>query len=142
MSEDTDAAKDAEKMEKIVSLCKRRGYIFQSAEIYGGLNGCWDYGPLGAELKRNLKDYWWRKNVQERDDIVGMDGIRFSPTRKCSLPPATSAASPTPWWTARTCKARFRADQLGRWHGMQRRSLPAPPEAEQAASSPSRATST
>ena len=59
-------------MEKIVSLCKRKGFIFQSAEIYGGLNGCWDYGPLGAELKRNLKDYWWRVNVQERPDIVGM----------------------------------------------------------------------
>jgi glycyl-tRNA synthetase len=61
-------------MEKIVSLCKRRGFIFQSAEIYGGLNGCWDYGPLGAELKRNLKEYWWRKNVQEREDILGLDG--------------------------------------------------------------------
>lgn len=61
-------------MEKIVSLCKRRGFIFQSAEIYGGLNGCWDYGPLGAELKRNLKDYWWRRHVQECPDIIGMDG--------------------------------------------------------------------
>ena len=65
---------DPERMEKIVSLCKRRGFIFQAAEIYGGLNGCWDYGPLGVELKRNVKDYWWRVNVQERPDIVGMDG--------------------------------------------------------------------
>ena len=65
---------DSELMKKIVSLCKKRGFIFQSGEIYGGLNGCWDYGPLGAEMKRNLKDYWWRKNVQERDDIVGLDG--------------------------------------------------------------------
>ncbi|NDE85438.1 MAG: glycine--tRNA ligase, partial [Verrucomicrobia bacterium] len=48
------------RMEKIVALCKRRGFIFQSSEIYGGLNGAWDYGPLGAELKRNLKDNWWR----------------------------------------------------------------------------------
>ena len=63
-----------ERMEKIVSLCKRRGFIFQSAEMYGGMNGCWDYGPLGAELKRNLKDYWWKKTVTEREDIVGMDG--------------------------------------------------------------------
>ena len=47
-------------MEKIVSLCKRRGFIFQSSEIYGGINGFWDYGPLGAELKRNLRDTWWR----------------------------------------------------------------------------------
>ena len=63
-----------ERMEKIVSLCKRRGFVFQSSEIYGGLNGCWDYGPLGVELKRNLKDYWWRVMVRERDDVVGMDG--------------------------------------------------------------------
>src|SRR5438093_2823672 len=61
-------------MEKIVSLCKRRGFIFQSSEIYGGLNGAWDYGPLGVELKRNLKNYWWRVMVHERDDVVGMDG--------------------------------------------------------------------
>ncbi len=65
---------DTERMEAIVSLCKRKGFIFQSAELYGGLNGCWDYGPLGAELKRNLKDYWWRKTVQENDNILGMDG--------------------------------------------------------------------
>ena len=57
-------------MEKIVSLCKRRGFIFQSSEIYGGLNGCWDYGPLGTELKRNLKDFWWRRMVLERDDAA------------------------------------------------------------------------
>src|SRR5205807_5197497 len=55
-------------------LCKRRGFIFQSSEIYGGLNGLWDYGPLGVELKRNLKNYWWRVTVHERDDVVGMDG--------------------------------------------------------------------
>ena len=65
---------DPERMEKIVSLCKRKGFVFQAAEIYGGLNGCWDYGPLGVELKRNLKDYWWRMFVQERPDVVGMDG--------------------------------------------------------------------
>src|ERR1700760_4203532 len=64
----------ADRMEKIVSLCKRRGFIFQSGEIYGGLNGFWDYGPLGTELKRNLKDFWWRRMVRERDDVVGMDG--------------------------------------------------------------------
>jgi glycyl-tRNA synthetase len=60
-------------MEKIVSLCKRRGFIFQSSEIYGGLNGFWDYGPLGAELKRNIKEYWWRCMTQLRDDVVGLD---------------------------------------------------------------------
>ena len=61
-------------MDKIVALCKRRGFIFQSSEIYGGLNGAWDYGPLGVELKRNLKDYWWKSMTQLRDDIVGFDG--------------------------------------------------------------------
>ncbi len=59
-------------MEKIVSLCKRRGFIYQSSEIYGGINGFWDYGPLGAELKRNVKDLWWRAMVHTREDVVGL----------------------------------------------------------------------
>ena len=73
-SQATEEKNNTVLMEKIVSLCKRRGFIFQSAEIYGGLNGCWDYGPLGAELKRNLKELWWRRYVHQRDDIVGLDG--------------------------------------------------------------------
>ena len=60
-------------MEKIVSLCKRRGFIFQSSEIYGGINGFWDFGPLGAELKRNLRDTWWRAMMREREDVVPLD---------------------------------------------------------------------
>jgi len=60
-------------MDKIVSLCKRRGFIFPSSEIYGGLGSCWDYGPLGVELKKNIKDAWWRAVVRERDDMVGID---------------------------------------------------------------------
>jgi glycyl-tRNA synthetase len=60
-------------LEKIVSLCKRRGFIFQSSEIYGGLNGAWDYGPYGVELKRNLKNAWWRAMVHFREDMVGLD---------------------------------------------------------------------
>lgn len=60
-------------MDKLVSLCKRKGFIFQSSGIYGGVNGCWDFGPLGVELKRNLKDDWWYNFVQLRDDIVGID---------------------------------------------------------------------
>ena len=60
-------------MDKLVSLCKRRGFIFPSSEIYGGINGFWDYGPLGVELKRNIKEAWWRDNVQMRDDMVGLD---------------------------------------------------------------------
>jgi glycyl-tRNA synthetase len=61
------------RMEKIVSLAKRRGFIFQSSEIYGGIGGFWDYGPLGAELKRNLRDTWWRAMTRNRDDVVGLD---------------------------------------------------------------------
>ena len=60
-------------LETIVSLSKRRGFIFPSSEIYGGLNGFWDYGPLGVELKRNIKDAWWVDNVRARDDMVGLD---------------------------------------------------------------------
>jgi glycyl-tRNA synthetase len=61
------------RMEQIVSLCKRRGFIYQSSEIYGGIGGFWDYGPLGAELKRNLRDTWWRAMTRDRDDVVGLD---------------------------------------------------------------------
>ena len=60
-------------MDVIFSLSKRRGFVFQSSEIYGGLSSTWDYGPLGVELKRNVKDAWWRSVVQERDDMVGLD---------------------------------------------------------------------
>ena len=60
-------------MEKIVSLSKRRGFIFQSSEIYGGTGSCWDYGPLGVELKNNVKRVWWRDSVQNRADMVGLD---------------------------------------------------------------------
>jgi len=60
-------------MDEITSLAKRRGIAFQSSEIYGGLRSSWDYGPLGVELKRNIKDAWWRSMVQLRDDIVGLD---------------------------------------------------------------------
>ena len=60
-------------VDNIVSLCKRRGFIYPSSGIYGGISGCWDFGPLGVELKRNLKDHWWYTFVQQRDDIVGLD---------------------------------------------------------------------
>jgi glycyl-tRNA synthetase len=69
----TEPAKAKVEMEKLVSLCRRRGFIFPSSEIYGGLSSCWDYGPLGVELKRNIKDAWWRAVVQQRDDIAGLD---------------------------------------------------------------------
>jgi len=61
------------KMEKLMSLCKRRGFIFRSSEIYGGQSGCWDFGPLGVELKNNIKRLWWKTMVHENDNIVGLD---------------------------------------------------------------------
>ena len=57
-------------MDKLVSLCKRRGFLFQSSEIYGGLNGFWDYGPLGVELKRNVKESWWRDMITSHDELA------------------------------------------------------------------------
>ena len=60
-------------MEKVVNLSKRRGFVYPSSEIYGGFASTWDYGPLGAELKQNLKARWWQRVVRERDDVVGLD---------------------------------------------------------------------
>jgi len=98
-------------MAKLVSLGKRRGFVFPASEIYGGLASCWDYGPLGVELKRNVKDAWWRSMVQERSDIVGLDSAILQ--------------SPKVWQTSghvenftdplvdcKKCKGRFRADHL------------------------------
>ena len=102
---------DPARMEKIVSLCKRRGFIFQSAEIYGGLNGCWDYGPMGVELKRNLKEYWWRKNVQEREDVVGMDGSILTHNSVLVASGHVGGFS-DPLMDCRECHERFRADKL------------------------------
>lgn len=102
---------DTERMEKIVSLCKRRGFIFQSAELYGGLNGCWDYGPLGTELKRNLKDFWWRKHVQERDDILGMDGSILTHQSVLKSSGHIGGFS-DPMATCKSCQKHVRFDQL------------------------------
>ena len=98
-------------LDTIISLCKRRGFIFQSSEIYGGMAACYDYGPLGVELKRNVRDAWWRAMVQERDDVEGIE---------CSI-----LMHPDVWRTSghvanftdplvdcKTCRARFRADHI------------------------------
>src|SRR5437868_537480 len=108
---------NAQWMEKIVSLCKRRGFIFQSSEIYGGLNGVWDYGPLGTELKNNLKQYWWRVMVCDRDDVVGLDGAIL--THPAVLKASGHVDTFTdPMVDCRTCKARLRADQLPEKNGV------------------------
>jgi glycyl-tRNA synthetase len=108
---------DPQRMERIVSLCKRRGFIFQSSEIYGGLNGCWDYGPLGVELKNNLKQYWWRVMVRERDDVVGMDGSILT-NRAVLKASGHEDTFSDPMVDCRTCKARLRADQLPEKNGI------------------------
>jgi len=98
-------------MEKITSLAKRRGFAFQSSEIYGGLASCWDYGPLGVELKRNVKEVWWRSMVRGRRDIVGID---------CSIlmhPRVWEASGHVAGFTdplvdCKKCKQRFRADHI------------------------------
>src|SRR5215831_18269090 len=102
---------DSQLMEKIVGLCKRRGFIFQSSEIYGGLNGLWDYGPLGVELKRNLKNYWWHVTVHERDDVVGMDGSILTHPAVLKASGHVEGFS-DPMIDCRTCKAHLRLDQL------------------------------
>ncbi|MBC8096416.1 MAG: glycine--tRNA ligase, partial [Akkermansiaceae bacterium] len=98
-------------MEKIVSLCKRRGFIFQSSEIYGGINGFWDYGPLGAELKRNIKDLWWTTMTRQRDDVAGLEAtIIMSPEIwRASGHVATFS---DPMCDCLLTKKRFRADQI------------------------------
>ncbi len=100
-------------MKKIVSLCKRRGFVFQSSEIYGGLKACYDYGPLGVELKRNIKDAWWRDMVHRRDDIVGLDCsiIMHPDVWKAS---GHLAGFCDPLVDCRNCKERFRADHAPR----------------------------
>ncbi len=99
-------------MDKLVSLAKRRGFVFQSSEIYGGLGSVWDFGPLGVALKRNIKERWWWSMVQARDDIEGLDAaILMHP--KVWEASGHVAGFTDPLVDCRTCKARFRADKLG-----------------------------
>jgi len=98
-------------MDTIVSLCKRRGFIFQSSEIYGGVGGSWDYGPFGVELKRNIKNVWWRDMVQRRDDMVGLDaGIIMNPRVWEASGHVESFTDPLV--DCVNCKKRFRADHV------------------------------
>jgi glycyl-tRNA synthetase len=98
-------------MDKLVSLCKRRGFIFQSSEIYGGTGSVWDYGPLGVELQRNVKEAWWRAMVHERDDVEGLDAAILMHPRVWEAS-GHVAGFTDPLIDCRTCKARFRADQI------------------------------
>lgn len=103
-------AKEQSVLEKVVSLAKRKGFVFQSSEIYGGLNGCWDYGPLGVELLKNIKEEWW-KNMTYREDVEGLDAAIL-------MHPKVWEASghvenfTDPMIDCKQCKARFRLDTL------------------------------
>ena len=99
-------------MEKIVSLCKRRGFVFQSSEIYGGAGSVWDYGPLGVELRKNVADLWWSSMVHSRDDVEGLDaGIIMHP-RVWEASGHVSGFT-DPLVECKACKRRWREDQLG-----------------------------
>jgi glycyl-tRNA synthetase len=101
----------AVEMETIVSLCKRRGFIFQSSEIYGGIGSTWDYGPLGVELKNNVKHAWWRDNVYARDDMEGLDAAILMHPRVWEASGHVSNFT-DPLVDCKSCKRRFRADHL------------------------------
>ena len=104
--------KSTDLMERIVSLCKRRGFIFQSSEIYGGINGFWDYGPLGTELKRNVKELWWREMTRLRDDVAGLEATIIMHPKIWEASGHVATFS-DPMIDCKTCKGRFRADQIG-----------------------------
>jgi glycyl-tRNA synthetase len=110
-SDPSDVAPAVATLETIVSLGKRRGFIFPSSEIYGGINAVWDYGPLGVELKNNVKRAWWRAMVQDRDDIVGLDaGILMHPQVWVTSGHVGSFSDPLV--ECSTCRRRYRLDEL------------------------------
>src|SRR3989339_649735 len=104
-------AANQEVMEKIVSLCKRRGFIFQGSEIYGGLANSWDYGPLGAELKKNIKDEWWNRFVRKRTDVVGLDSALIMNPKVWEASGHLKEFS-DPLIECKKCHKRFRAEDV------------------------------
>lgn len=102
-------------MDRIVSLCKRRGFIFPGSEIYGGLASTWDYGPLGVELKRNVKQAWWKANVYKRDDIYGLDAAILMRSKVWRASGHTESFN-DPFIKCASCHKYFRVDQLRRDH--------------------------
>jgi glycyl-tRNA synthetase len=108
----------ADLMDAVTSLAKRRGIVFQSSEIYGGLRSSWDYGPLGVELKRNVKNAWWRSMVQLRDDVVGLDAAIIMSPRVWEASGHLDVFT-DPLVECLNCHQRFRADHLPGWHAPQ-----------------------
>ena len=98
-------------LDTIVSLAKRRGFVFPSAEIYGGFANTYDYGPLGVELKRNIRDSWWRAMVRERDDVVGLDAAMLT-NPEVWVASGHTAAFNDPLVDCRACRQRFRPDHI------------------------------
>src|SRR5579863_4536577 len=105
------AKSSAPTLETIVALAKRRGFIFQGSEIYGGLAGTWDYGPLGAALKNNIKSLWWKRFVDDRDDMYGVDAAILMNQRTWEAS-GHVAGFADPMVECQKCHHRFRADQL------------------------------
>jgi len=101
----------SDQMDRVVNLAKRRGLVFPSSEVYGGFRSTWDYGPLGVLLKRNVKEAWWRSMVQMRDDVVGLDAAILMAPRVWEAS-GHVATFTDPLVDCRSCKERFRADQL------------------------------
>lgn len=98
-------------LNQLISLCKRRGFIFQDSEIYGGINGFWDYGPLGVELKRNIRSLWWAEMVTKRNDVVGMDSSIINHPRTWEASGHVESFT-DPMIDCKNCRKRFRADEI------------------------------
>jgi glycyl-tRNA synthetase len=109
------ASKPTSALDEIVSLCKRRGFVFPSGEIYGGTRSAWDYGPLGVELKENIKRQWWRAMVTSRDDVVGLDSAVILPRRTWEASGHVSTFT-DPLTECQSCHKRFRVDHMQEAH--------------------------
>ena len=99
------------KLDDIVSLCKRRGFVFQGSDIYGGMAGTWDFGPLGVILKKNITDAWWKYFVEERSDMYGVDAAIIMNPRTW-VASGHTATFADPLVECKECKSRFRADKI------------------------------
>ena len=106
----SDISQNSNGMEKIVSLCKRRGFVYPGSEIYGGLSGIYDYGPLGVELRHNIKQYFWKTFIQDREDIYGMSAAILMPNRVWEASGHTELFT-DPLVECKICHERVRADQ-------------------------------
>ncbi|RKY78171.1 glycine--tRNA ligase, partial [candidate division KSB1 bacterium] len=104
-------SKETNLMDKLVSLCKRRGIIFQSSGIYGGINSCWDYGPVGVELKNNIKRFWWQSMVYQHENIEGLDASIIMHPRVWEASGHVESFT-DPLVDCKSCKRRFRADEV------------------------------